>query len=446
MPVCTTDAQCDDGTFCNGVARCTPTAPGADARGCVPSTGTSCLPSQTCNEAMRLCETACDSGGDADGDGARAMSCGGDDCDDSDALAFPSNAEVCDTHDEDCNPATLGPDADGDGFPSTACCNGAACGADCNDTSDTVGPSGTESCNLVDDDCDGLTDEGVQATCFVDGDGDGYAAVGAAPMMMCTCGAGFTATAPTTAADCNDALITVNPVVPEVCNLIDDNCNGMVDDGVGATFYRDLDRDGQGAAASGTVRACTMPAMGYAPDNTDCNDGCMTCFRGGTEVCDGNDNDCDTMIDEVVGASCSVGIGACRRSGTLRCDGMCTAVAGAADPAFHTGADPINGSFDWNCDGVVSPEFAPINATFTRAGAYCQAQTCAYIGFSGQISFDTGVAQYGPQVTGLGSTPFCGAGLWSLAASGRQCVATGTVPAPCTGTFSSTSAVVQRCR
>src|SRR5512143_1962870 len=53
---------------------------------------------------------------DADGDGHGAISCGGDDCDDADANRYPGNAEVCDAAgvDDDCDPATLGPDADHD--------------------------------------------------------------------------------------------------------------------------------------------------------------------------------------------------------------------------------------------------------------------------------------------------------------------------------------------
>ena len=82
-------------------------------------------------------DVACD---DSDGDGHRAASCGGDDCDDTDPHAYPGNPETCDAagHDEDCDPATLGPDADHDGLPATTCCDtqpGGAllCGTDCDD-------------------------------------------------------------------------------------------------------------------------------------------------------------------------------------------------------------------------------------------------------------------------------------------------------------------------
>jgi len=415
VPPCTTDAQCDDGMFCNGVARCTPSAAGADARGCVAATGSSCLASQTCNEATDACETACDTGGDADGDGIDAMSCGGTDCDDSDALTFPGNSEVCDAdHDEDCNPTTFGPDGDSDGFAGTECCNGDACGADCDDTSDTVGPSGTESCNLVDDDCNGTIDEGVQTTCFVDADGDSYAAVGAAPMMACTCGAGFTATAPSMAADCNDSSITVNPAVPEVCNTIDDNCNGMIDEGLGTTYYRDLDGDGRGATASGTIVSCSMP-VGYAAANNDCDDGCAACYTGAPDVCDALDNNCNGVIDEVLPAPCTVGVGACTRVGLLRCDGSCTTVPGIPDSSFHTTA-AANGSWDWNCDGVVEPRDAITDPSYSSAEAFCRTQTCP----SGSTPMFLPAVHRGALTTGSPS-PFCGVTLWTVGGDGSGC-------------------------
>jgi len=45
-----------------------------------------------------------------------------------------------------------------------------------------------------------------------------------------------------------------------------------------------------------TRRACNRPS-GYVSDCTDCNDNCESCHPGGTEVCDGRDNDCDGAVD-----------------------------------------------------------------------------------------------------------------------------------------------------
>src|SRR4051794_32766960 len=61
---------------------------------------------------------------DGDGDGHRAIACGGDDCDDADSNRYPGRAEVCDpaNHDEDCDPATFGVlDSDHDNYTDVAC-------------------------------------------------------------------------------------------------------------------------------------------------------------------------------------------------------------------------------------------------------------------------------------------------------------------------------------
>jgi len=169
-------AQCERDLDCSTPAefcvirRCRPTAEGADSRGCVDD-GSPCPDGVACDEENDRCGTMtscfeivedCIAPGDCDGDGSQALECGGNDCDDTDALRFPGGAEVCDAdhRDEDCDPTTFGGlDDDRDGVESAECCNGGSCGGDCDDTRRDVFPGADETCNASDDDCDGAIDE-----------------------------------------------------------------------------------------------------------------------------------------------------------------------------------------------------------------------------------------------------------------------------------------------
>ena len=130
---------------------------------------------------------------DADGDGHRAAECGGDDCDDSDHNRFPGNSEVCDAlHDEDCDLATVGTrDMDGDGFQSNACCNAVlgnptVCGNDCDDSLRSVNPQAPEVCDGIDNNCNGVIDEGLSMlTWYPDCDGDLFGDHAATGMPGC---------------------------------------------------------------------------------------------------------------------------------------------------------------------------------------------------------------------------------------------------------------------
>jgi Putative metal-binding motif len=74
-----------------------------------------------------------------------------------------------------------------------------------------------------------------------------------------------------------------------VCNGIDDNCDGAVDEGVQSTFYLDADGDGHGTTP---VAACE--GAGLAAVGGDCDDTSSTVWPGAPEVCgDGVDQDCD---------------------------------------------------------------------------------------------------------------------------------------------------------
>jgi hypothetical protein len=71
-------------------------------------------------------------------------------------------------------------------------------------------------------------------------------------------------------ADCDDSNAAVHPGATEVCNDKDDNCNGQIDEGVTATFYRDADGDTYGDSDN-TTQACTAPA-GYVSNHFDVDD------------------------------------------------------------------------------------------------------------------------------------------------------------------------------
>ncbi len=119
--------------------------------------------------------------------------------------------------------ATAGPapaDADGDGY---------AADVDCDDANADVNPDAAETCNGIDDDCDGVTDEDDAAdalTWFEDADADGYGDP-ASTTTACEEPSGFT----DDDSDCDDADADVNPGAAETCNGIDDDCDGDVDEG-----------------------------------------------------------------------------------------------------------------------------------------------------------------------------------------------------------------------
>lgn len=87
-------------------------------------------------------------------------------------------------------------------------------------------PSGDETCNGADEDCDGMVDEGLETMAFfVDDDGDGFGdtavvACGELPGIVSVGG------------DCDDGDADVNPDATETCNGVDDDCDGGVDDGL----------------------------------------------------------------------------------------------------------------------------------------------------------------------------------------------------------------------
>ncbi len=124
---------------------------------------------------------------DNDGDG---YSENDGDCDDADPDKYPGAPELCNDEDDDCDglvPADESEDLDGDGAIGCEDCDDAdpamnlvdgdfdgwsTCTGDCDDTTSTVSPGAMETCNGVDDDCDG----NISPDEFADDDVDGYLA------------------------------------------------------------------------------------------------------------------------------------------------------------------------------------------------------------------------------------------------------------------------------
>ncbi len=172
-------------------------------------------------------------------------------------------------------------DADGDGYSVYA--------GDCDDSNGNRHPGATEIYDLVDNDCDGETDEDYSVW-YRDADGDGFGDADNSTHAVSK-PAGYVASH----TDCNDAQALSYPGNAEVYDGIDNDCDGSIDEGF-RTWYRDADGDGFGKVSDST-HAVSQPT-GYVTDNTDCNDAQVLSYPGNPEIYDGIDNDCDGSVDE----------------------------------------------------------------------------------------------------------------------------------------------------
>ncbi len=191
-------------------------------------------------------------------------------------------------------------DADADGYgvgEALPCAAGlAARGGDCDDDDAAVHPAAEEACNGADDDCDGEADDGLAVTWYLDEDGDGFGQE--ARVLSVGCHAPALGAAAT--GDCDDRDPAVNPGAPEACNLLDDDCDGDVDEDAGPRWYVDADGDGYGDATDPGTPACEAPADRVA-DGGDCDDADINVSPAAAETCDGRDEDCDLAVDDGTG-------------------------------------------------------------------------------------------------------------------------------------------------
>ncbi|MEY4582610.1 MAG: hypothetical protein RL701_7313 [Pseudomonadota bacterium] len=179
-------------------------------------------------------------------------------------------------------------DPDGDGFGAIEYGQRRDCSTpqgfaardgDCQEYEKEIHPDAAERCNHMDDDCDGKVDEGLPIGLqYPDHDGDGYG-FGTDTVMDCNSPKGYAAEA----RDCDDAVATTHPKAEEVCNLIDDNCDGRTDENV------------RPACGVGWCRRLSPSC-----DPSFCKPG-----EPRAEECNAFDDDCDDRADE--DATCPAG-------------------------------------------------------------------------------------------------------------------------------------------
>jgi len=309
------------------------------------------------------------------------------DCDDHAADVHPDAGEVCDGIDGDCDGvvddgltfSTWYADADVDGYGDDATHVDAciapdgyvADGGDCDDGDASTHPGIRELCDGLDNDCDGVVDDGLSvSTWYADTDTDGYGDP-ALHVDDCTNPTGYVSNS----ADCDDGDRAVNPRATEVCDGVDNDCDGRLDIGAAdeSTWYQDGDGDGYGTL--NTQIACIQPD-GYVTRDGDCDDGNAAVSPSATEACNGVDDDCDGTTDEdgasggatyyvdadldgygnsgVLVVSCS------RPSGYVSTPGDCDDGATAVNPSA---TEACNG-YDDDCDGATDEAGATGSTTF----------------------------------------------------------------------------------
>ncbi len=212
-----------------------------------------------------------------------------------------------------------------------------------------------EICDNKDNDCDGMTDNGVSREC-------GSSNVGACRYGIQYC----------TAGEWGGCIGNVEPTT-EICDNIDNNCNGQIDEGL----VRNCGTD-EGECQMGT-EVCTNGIWSA----------CTGSIGPSSETCDGLDNDCDGNIDEDLARVCGSSIGECRTGTQICMGGNWGECVGEVKPSPE------------NCDGKDND----CNGTIDE-GCECQDGSTRPCGYT------QGICQQGTQTCTNGVWGVCSGAIW----------------------------------